>query len=192
MSWPAPVTLKGQHVTLEPLAEHHTADLQRAAAALGPLWYTSIPKPDEIPAEIARRNSLPDMCAFAQIDASGTAVGMTTYMHATETDRRVEIGSTWLAPSAQRGLLNTEAKLLLLTHAFEELKCIRVEFRTHRMNQQSRRAIERLGAQLEGILRNHMVMPDGHLRDTAVYAIIAQEWPVIKTHLSAKLAAARQ
>lgn len=188
MSWPAPVTLKGQHVTLAPLSQSHAADLTQAAAALGPLWYTSIPDANSIPAEIDRRNALPDMCAFAQVDRAGKAVGMTTYMQTTETDRRVEIGSTWLAPSAQRGPLNTEAKLMLLTHAFETLDCVRVEFRTHRMNQQSRRAIERLGAQLEGILRNHMVGADGLLRDTAVYAIIANEWPVIKQHLTAKLA----
>ncbi|MEL6640663.1 MAG: GNAT family protein [Pseudomonadota bacterium] len=187
MIWPPPVTLAGQHVTLEPLAQSHAADLVTAARALGHLWYTSIPKPEDIPAEIDARTATPDMCAFAQIDATGTAVGMTTYLHTSKADRRVEIGATWLAPQAQRGPLNSEAKLLLLTHAFETLDCVRVEFRTHRLNHQSRRAIERLGAQLEGILRNHMVMPDGHLRDTAVYAIIANEWPVIKQHLTAKL-----
>ena len=188
MTWPAPVTLRGQHVTLEPLSQDHAADLANAAASLGPLWYTAIPDPDQIPAEIDRRNSLSDMCAFAQVTPDGQAVGMTTYMHTDQANARVEIGSTWLAPAAQRGLLNTEAKLLLLTHAFEALNCIRVEFRTHRLNQQSRRAIERLGAQLEGILRNHLIMPDGTLRDTAVYAILANEWPVIKQHLTAKLA----
>jgi len=187
MTWPAPVTLKGKHVTLAPLALEHAKGLSNAARNLGPLWYTSIPDPDAMEEEINKRNATLGMTPFVQMTPDGRPVGMTTYMHSTETDRRVEIGSTWIAPEVQRGKFNTEAKLLLLTHAFETLGCIRVEFRTHRMNHQSRRAIERLGAQLEGILRNHMVMADGHLRDTAVYAIIENEWPVIKTHLQAKL-----
>lgn len=187
MTWPAPVTLHGRHVTLAPLSHDHAEDLARAAAELGQKWYTWIPAADAIGADIVRRLNTPGMTPFAQLDAQGCAVGMTTYMQCNEADRRVEIGSTWLSPRVQRTPLNTEAKLLLLTHAFETLDCIRVEFRTHRLNQQSRRAIERLGAQLEGILRNHMVMADGNLRDTAVYAIIATEWPVIKTHLTAKV-----
>ena len=187
MSWPAPALLAGKHCRLEPLSQTHASDLKDASAKLGQRWYTTIPAPENISAEIDRRVSLPNMCAFAQCLPDGRAVGMTTYMQTTKTDRRVEIGSTWLSPEVQRTPFNTEAKLLLLTHAFEQLGCIRVEFRTHRMNQQSRRAIERLGAQLEGILRNHMVMQDGHLRDTAVYAIIENEWPVIKAHLQAKL-----
>jgi len=187
MTWPAPVILSGRHVTLAPLTQEHASELAKASQSLGQKWYTTVPAPHAMVQEIDRRNSTPGMTPFAQLDAGGTAVGMTTYMNATEADRRVEIGSTWLSPAVQRTPLNTEAKLLLLTHAFETLNCIRVEFRTHRLNQQSRRAIERLGAQLEGILRNHMVMGDGHLRDTAVYAIIASEWPVIKTHITAKL-----
>jgi RimJ/RimL family protein N-acetyltransferase len=112
---------------------------------------------------------------------------MTTYMNIDAANRRVEIGSTWTAASAQRSALNTQCKRLLLGHAFEVLDCIAVEFRTHRLNMQSRRAIERLGAQLDGILRSHQRMPDGTLRDTAVYSITAAEWPTIRTHLDWQL-----
>lgn len=187
MSWPANVTLTGQHVRLEPLDQTHATDLKIAAADLGNKWYTTIPAPEAVEAEIERRQNEPNMTAFAQCLPNGRAVGMTTYMNTSEANRCVEIGSTWLSPEVHRSPFNTEAKLLLLTHAFEDLNCIRVELRTHRMNQQSRNAIERLGAQLEAILRNHMIMPDGTYRDTAVYAIIENEWPTIKTHLKSKL-----
>ena len=141
-------------------------------------------------AEIARRLDLHkrgSMLAFAVLDAAGSAVGMTTYMNIDNTHKRVEIGSTWIARSAQRGPLNTECKLMLLRHAFETLDCIAVEFRTNRLNTQSRRAIERLGAQLDGILRAHQRTPDGNLRGTAVYSITANEWPTIRTHLQWQL-----
>ncbi len=108
---------------------------------------------------------------------------MTTYMNVDAANRRVEIGSTWYAKSVQRSGLNTEAKLLLLGHAFDTLDCIAVEFRTHFMNHQSRRAIERLGAKLDGILRSHQIAPNGTLRDTCVYSIIAPEWPTVRAHL---------
>jgi RimJ/RimL family protein N-acetyltransferase len=114
-------------------------------------------------------------------------VGMTTFMNIDAAKRRVEIGSTWTAKTAQRGPLNTECKLLLLTHAFEQLDCIAVEFRTHFFNQQSRRAIERLGAKLDGILRHHQVAPNGSLRDTCVYSIVAPEWPTVQAHLRFQL-----
>jgi RimJ/RimL family protein N-acetyltransferase len=104
-----------------------------------------------------------------------------------EAHKRVEIGHTWYAKSAQRTPVNTECKLMLLTHAFESLGCIGVEFRTHWINGQSRRAIERLGAKLDGVLRSHQIMPDGSLRDTCVYSIIAHEWPAIHNHLKFKL-----
>jgi RimJ/RimL family protein N-acetyltransferase len=109
---------------------------------------------------------------------------MTTYMNVDAANRRVEIGSTWYARRVQRSPLNTEAKLLLLTQAFERLDCIAVEFRTHFFNHQSRRAIERLGAKLDGILRSHQIGHNGTLRDTAVYSIIASEWPTVRQHLS--------
>jgi len=112
---------------------------------------------------------------------------MTTYMNIDAANRRVEIGSTWYRQSVQRSPLNTECKLLLLTHAFETLECIAVEFRTHFVNTQSRRPIERLGAKLDGVLRAHMVMPNGTVRDTAAYSIIAAEWPTVKAHLAWQL-----
>ncbi len=188
MGFAAPVTLKGVHATLEPLSLAHEAEAIAAVkdGELWKLWYTSIPSPENMRREIERRLGLQEqgsMLPFAVRDASGRFVGMTTYMHIDGANRRVEIGSTWTAASAQRGPLNTECKLLLLTHAFEQLDCIAVEFRTHFFNQQSRRAIERLGAKLDGILRNHQFAANGTLRDTCVYSIIASEWPTVKTHL---------
>lgn len=188
MAFAAPITLKGTHVTLEPLSLAHEAEAAEAVkdGELWQLWYTAIPPPERMRAEIERRLALQDkgsMLPFAVRDAAGRMVGMTTYMNIDATHRRVEIGSTWTAMSAQRGPLNTECKLLLLTHAFEQLACIAVEFRTHFFNQQSRRAIERLGAKLDGILRSHQMAPNGTLRDTCVYSIVAAEWPTVKAHL---------
>jgi len=188
MPWPDPLTLRGAHATLVPLAAEHESALNAAAAdgELWRLWYTSVPAPDAMGADIQRRLGLQakgSMLPFAVLDASGAVVGETTYMNIDATHKRVEIGSTWYARRVQRGPLNTECKLMLLTHAFEVLDCIAVEFRTHRLNTQSRRAIERLGAQLDGILRAHSRDPAGNLRDTAVYSITAAEWPTIKTHL---------
>ena len=188
MSWLAPLTLAGSHARLVPLEAGHAAALAEAArdGELWKLWYTFIPPPERMAAEIERRLGLQaagSMLPFTVLDAAGTPVGMTTYMNVDATHKRVEIGSTWYARRVQRTPLNTECKLMLLGHAFEALACIAVEFRTHRLNTQSRRGIERLGAQLDGILRNHQRMPDGTLRDTAVYSITADEWPTIKTHL---------
>jgi RimJ/RimL family protein N-acetyltransferase len=192
MTFAAPITLKGQHARLEPLTLAHEAEAIDAVkdGELWQLWYTNIPEPSRVRAEIERRLSLQEkgsMLPFAVRDASGRMVGMTTYMHIDAVHKRVEIGSTWTAKSAQRGPLNTECKLMLLTHAFEQLGCIAVEFRTHFFNQQSRRAIERLGAKLDGILRSHQRTPDGALRDTCVYSIIASEWPTVKAHLRFQL-----
>jgi RimJ/RimL family protein N-acetyltransferase len=190
----APATLSGIRVRLAPLAnEHHDALVAAVCdGELWNLWYTSAPEPEQMAAEIARRLALQQagsMIPFTVIDATtGNIVGMTTYMNVDQSSRRVEIGSTWYAKSAQRTGLNTEAKLLLLTHAFETLHCIAVEFRTHILNQQSRRAIERIGAKLDGILRNHSYARNGTLRDTAVYSIIAGEWPTVKTHLNGLMA----
>lgn len=187
-SWPPSVELHGTHAALVPLSPDHAEDLAGAAAdgALHELWYTTIPAPDAVPAEIARRLALREagsMLPFAVLDASGRAVGMTTYMNIDAGNRRVEIGSTWLRRGAQGGPLNTECKLMLLRHAFEALDCIAVEFRTHVLNHQSRRAIERLGARFDGILRAHMVLANGTIRDTAVYSITAPEWPAVRAHL---------
>jgi len=174
------------------VSQDHAADLARVVDAedLHHLWYTTIPSAEGMKDEITRRLSLYDagtMLPFAVLDPSGCAVGMTTYMNVDAANRRVEIGSTWYSKSVQRSGLNTEAKLLLLGHAFDTLECIAVEFRTHFVNYQSRRAIERLGAKPDGILRNHMIMANGTLRDTAVYSIIAPEWPMVRANLEWQL-----
>jgi len=190
--WPEPVTLAGPHARLVPLArEHHDALVQAAQdGELWRLWYTAVPSPEGMAAEIERRLALAEagsMRPFTVFDGQGRVVGMTSYMHIDAKNRRVEIGSTWTARSAQRTPLNTQCKRLLLGHAFERLACIAVEFRTHRLNTQSRRAIERLGAQLDGMLRAHQLGPDGTLRDTAVYSITAAEWPTVRHHLDWQL-----
>jgi N-acetyltransferase len=187
------VTLSGRHASLEPLSAVHHGDLLEAVrdGELWNLWYTSIPSPDGMHAEIERRLGLRQagtMLPFAvRSRASGKIVGMTTYMNIDAKYRRVEVGSTWYAKSAQRTPLNTECKLMLLTHAFETLGCIAVEFRTSVFNHASRRAIERLGAKQDGILRSHQRHADGSLRDTCVYSILAHEWPAVKRHLEFKL-----
>lgn len=196
MSWPAPVRLAGTHTTLEPLAREHEAGLVEAVrdGELWKLWYTAIPAPEGMAAEIERRLALQAagaMLPFTVRDAEGRIAGMTTYMHIDAANRRVEIGSTWYARRVQRTALNTECKLMLLRHAFEVLDCIAVEFRTHFFNQQSRRGIERLGAKLDGILRSHQRGASGSLRDTCVYSITAAEWPTVKAHLGFQLARPR-
>jgi RimJ/RimL family protein N-acetyltransferase len=189
MSWLSPVSLRSADVELIPLEAGHEAELIEAArdGELWKLWYTMVPKPDAMAAEIDRRLSLQkssSMLPLTIVDRQQKkAVGMTTFMNADRINKRVEIGSTWYAKSTQRTGLNRKCKLLMLSHAFEEWGCIAVEFRTHFFNQQSRAAIERLGAKLDGILRNHMIMPDGNLRDTCVYSILASEWPTVRTHL---------
>ena len=185
-----PVTLRGQHATLEPLAVEH-ADAIRAAAADGELWrlwYTSVPSPDATAKwlEIAldMRERLGAMPFAVRDNASGDVVGSTRYFNVDAVNRRVEIGHTWYAKRAQRTAINTECKRLLLAHAFETLRCIAVEFRTHWFNHASREAIERLGAKQDGVLRNHQLMADGSRRDTVVFSILDSEWPAVKTHLA--------
>ena len=190
--WPEPLDLAGQHASLQPLAHEHHDGLVEAVrdGELWRLWYTSIPAPEGMAGEIERRLRLQaqgSMLPFTVFDASGRVAGMTTYMNIDAPHQRIEIGSTWYARRAQRTPLNTACKLLLLTHAFDTLACIAVEFRTHRLNTQSRRAIERLGAQLDGILRSHQRASDGSLRDTAVYSITASEWPAIRANLQWQL-----
>jgi RimJ/RimL family protein N-acetyltransferase len=178
---------------MEPLSmKHHDALVEAARdGKLWELWYTSIPSRERMRAEIERRLALQrsgNMLPFAVIaPGAGAAVGMTTYMDADPVHRRVEIGSTWYGKRVQRTRLNTECKLMLLQHAFETPACIAVEFRTHAFNRQSRCAIERLGAKLDGILRNHRRLPNGTLRDTCVYSIVANEWPTVKAHLKFQL-----
>jgi RimJ/RimL family protein N-acetyltransferase len=193
MSFADSVSLHGQHVSLVPLGHAHLDDLTEAVkdGELWTLWYTSVPAPGRLRAEIDRRLELQkqgSMIPFAVIEkSSNEAVGMTTFMHIDAVNRRVEIGSTWYRKRVQRSALNTECKLLLLTHAFEQLNCIAVEFRTHFFNQQSRTAIERLGARLDGILRQHQIAGNGTLRDTCVYSILDREWPAVRAHLGHRL-----
>ena len=187
-AWLSPVRLVGAHCSLEPLAPEQHDELVAATrdGELWKLWYTAIPSPEGMSTEIARRLDLQakgSMLPFTTRDANGQVAGMTTYMNVDANHKRVEIGSTWTAARLQRSPFNTECKLLLLGHAFEALGCIAVEFRTHCFNQQSRRAIERLGAKLDGILRNHQRASNGTLRDTVVYSITESEWPTVKAHL---------
>ena len=188
MPWLEPVTLRAAHARLEPLSHDHHDGLVEAVkdGELWKLWYTLIPKPEDMGKEIDRRLGLQakgSMLPFTVFDAEGRISGVTTYMNVDATNRRVEIGSTWYPKRVQRSALNTQCKLLLLTHAFETLDCIAVEFRTHFFNHQSRNAIERLGAKLDGILRSHQHHQDGSLRDTVVYSIVASEWPAVKARL---------
>lgn len=188
-----PVTLKGNYAILEPLTpDHHDALV--AAARDGELWqlfYTSVPSPDRMSKDIEFRlgwqrqgGMLPFVVRRA---ADQRVVGSTTYCNIELEHRRLEIGYTWYAKSAQRTALNTECKLLLLTHAFQTLGCIAVELRTSWFNHPSRAAIERLGAKLDGVLRSHRLAADGSLRDTCVYSILAQEWPAVRNNLVFKL-----
>ncbi len=189
MDWIAPLRLQGRHVTLVPLRPEHRDELVEAASdgALWELWYTGVPDPDGMAADIAKRLASQEegtMVPFTVTKtATGAVLGMTSYGHIDAVARRLEIGWTWYAARVQRSAVNTEAKLLLLGHAFETLDCIAVELRTHFLNQQSRRAIERLGARLDGILRHHQVAKDGTIRDTCVYSIIAPDWPAVRSHL---------
>jgi len=184
-----PVTLEGRHATLEPLARKHEADLKRAAAdgELWRLWYTSVPAPDKtrsyIDTALSMREDLGAMPFGVRDNESGEIVGCTRYFNVDAANRRLEIGHTWYARRAQRTAINTECKLLLLTHAFEKLACIAVEFRTHWFNHASREAIARLGAKQDGVLRNHQILPDGSYRDTVAFSIIESEWPAVKRHL---------
>jgi N-acetyltransferase len=189
-----PVLLVGERVRLEPLGPQH-ADGLRAAVAEGELWRkwtTHIPAPDDVDEEIERRlaaHAAGELAPWAVCRPDGTAVGVTCYGHIDEANRRVEIGWTWLAKAVQGTGVNPEAKLLLLTRAFETLDCIAVEFRTHWMNHQSRAAIARLGAKQDGVLRSHQLFRDGTIRDTVVFSIIASEWPTVRLGLRERLAA---
>jgi RimJ/RimL family protein N-acetyltransferase len=189
----APLTFTGKHADLVPLSMAHHDDLIDAVrdGELWNLWYTFIPTPERMAAEIERRLKLHEagsMQPFSVMDVrSGRAVGMTTYMNIDAPNRRVEIGSTWYRRSVQRTPINTECKRMLLAHAFDSLNCIAVEFRTHWFNHASRAGIERLGAKLDGVLRAHQIAANGSLRDTCVYSITAAEWPAVRAHLDHQL-----
>ena len=193
MAWTDPLTLRGTLATLEPLTSAHAPGLAEAVrdGEMWKLWYTSVPSPEGMAAEIERRTALAaagEMLPFAVVErATGRCVGMTNYWGVDPVNRRLEVGGTWYARRVQRSGLNTECKLMLLTHAFETLSCIAVELRTSTFNRASRRAIERLGAKLDGILRCHRLHDNGTLRDTCVYSIIASEWPTVRAHLEFQL-----
>ena len=195
--WLKPVTLVGKNIKLEPLSLEHELALREAVCdgELWKLWYTFIPKPELIHSEIKRRLELQQMGSmlpFVVIEQhSGQILGMTSYMNVVAEHRRVEIGSTWYRQSVQRSAVNTEAKQLLLKHAFEILNCIAVEFRTSSFNLKSRAAIERLGAKLDGVLRSHQIVQDDILRDTYVYSILKNEWPAVQQNLTWKLEQSR-
>jgi N-acetyltransferase len=184
-----PVTLRGARAALEPLAPEHLEAIRAAAAdgALWRLWYTSVPAPEATQAWLDKaldvRDRLGGLTFVVRDIASGEIVGSTRYFNVDAANRRLEIGHTWYAQRVQRTAINTECKLLLLAHAFETLACIAVEFRTHWFNHASRRAIERLGAKQDGVLRNHQLQPDGSRRDTVVFSILDSEWPAVKVHL---------
>jgi len=185
-----PIALEGEHVQLIPLTIEHSTSFKSLlqTQSLHKLWYTLIPSPEQIEDEIKRRlalQSVGSMIPFSVVDRANNKIcGMTSFMHIDHKNRRVEIGSTWLCKSAQRTGINTQMKYLQLMQAFESWGCIAVEFRTHFMNHQSKKAIERLGAKLDGVLRSHQIMADNSLRDTCVYSITQAEWPAVKTHLT--------
>jgi RimJ/RimL family protein N-acetyltransferase len=193
MNFIEPITLSGRHATLEPLSTaHHDALCEVVKdGELWRLWYTSVPSPETMQADIASRLDMRDKGLWFPFvirrNDTGAICGSTAFLNIDAPNRRVEIGATWYAASAQRTGINTEAKLMLLTHAFEKLDCIAVELRTHHMNQQSRAAIARLGAKQDGILRSHRLVPGVGYRDTVVFSIIESEWPTVRRHLQFKL-----
>ena len=190
-----PVTLSTDRLLLRPLSLDDVPALAEAASN-GALWEkktTTVPMPDGFEDYVRKALGLQAAglaLPFATVVKDGNrVVGSTRYMNIDAANHRVEIGTTWIAKSWQRTFVNTHAKYLMLRHAFEGLGCNAVEIRTHSQNDQSRAAIERLGAKLDGILRRHMIMPDGHIRDTAVYSIIREEWPEVRARLEHRLEA---
>jgi len=188
-----PITLEGRWVRLEPLAHHHAAGLAEVARdeeiwRYMPAKLTTIEQIKHWITETLALQAAGAVLPFAIVErAEGRAIGSTRYLNIMPRDRGLEIGWTWLGRAARRTAVNTECKYLLLRHAFETLDCIRVQFKTDQRNERSRRAIERIGGQFEGILRQHMVLPDGSYRDSAFYSIIDAEWPAVKVKLADRL-----
>ncbi|MBF9234209.1 GNAT family N-acetyltransferase [Microvirga alba] len=188
-----PVTLSTDKLVLRPLSVEDIPALAEAAAD-GAQWEkktTTVPRPEGFAAYVQKALELQAaglaLPFTTVVKDGGRVAGCTRYMNIDAANHRVEIGTTWIAGSWQRTFVNTHAKFLMLRHAFENLDCLAVELRTHRLNDQSRTAIERLGAKLDGILRQHMIMPDGHVRDTVVYSIIREEWPAVKAGLERRM-----
>lgn len=192
MTWLNNDLLEGDFVRLEPMALSHIEDLQLAVAdgESWKLWYAMVPTVEEMPAyvqEALAAKAEGDVPYVVRCKTTGQIVGTSRYYMVDEHSRRSLIGYTWYAESVRRTSINTEAKFLLLRNLFEHHQAIAVEFRTHFFNHNSRKAIERLGAKMDGILRQHMILKDGSVRDTVVYSIIACEWPTVKRHLLSKL-----
>lgn len=192
-----PLTLQGQYAQLEPLKQDNLLDIQ-AAAADGELWklfFTSVPTHEQTQQWLGLALELQDQQKaipfVVRNKNNGKIVGATRYCNIDHHNKRLEIGHTWYAQSAQRSAINTECKLLLLTHAFEVFNCNAVEFRTDWFNHTSQAAIERLGAKRDGVLRNHMILPDGRVRDTVVYSILHHEWLGVKKNLQYMLSKPR-
>lgn len=191
--WIQPVTLTGGHVILEPLSLEHLDGIKEAVkdGELWKLWFTSVPSPETAEATIKTALELRENAGWMPFvvreKSTRQIIGSTRYCNVDEVNQRLEIGYTWYSESFQRTIVNTECKYLLLTHAFEKLAAIAVEFRTHWHNHKSRAAIARLGAKQDGVLRNHQKGPDGMYRDTVVFSIINLEWPVVKKSLEFKL-----
>jgi RimJ/RimL family protein N-acetyltransferase len=188
-----PVVLTGRRwVSLEPLTAAHVPEIATASADgdLGKLWFTGAPSPERaqqwVDARLAVQSPSTGL-TFVARTMDGALVGSSSYLNVDPPNRRLEIGATWYSASVRRTGVNTEAKLLMLSHAFDELGCVAVEFRTHFMNATSRAAIERLGAKLDGVLRSHQLLPDGSRRDTVVYSILDVEWPAVRNNLHFRL-----
>jgi RimJ/RimL family protein N-acetyltransferase len=196
MSWLERIVLKGEIVTLEPLAPDHIQPLRCAVrdGEFWKLWFANVPSPEQMENYVitAIENAEKGNIAFAvRLNATDGIVGTTRFYNVDEANRRPMLGYTWYAKSVCKTGVNTESKLLLLQHVFEKKKAIAVEFRTHFFNQVSRTAIERLGAKQDGILRNHQIMRDGSIRDTVVYSILQHEWPAVKNNLLNKLSSSQ-
>ncbi|NKC19175.1 GNAT family N-acetyltransferase [Pseudoalteromonas sp. S4498] len=190
--WPTDKPLIGQHVTLEPLSTTHINALQQAVkdGEAWKLWYANVPNPDDMERYVntaISQASEGNLAYAVRLNSSNEIVGTTRYYNADIANRRAMLGYTWYSDKVRRTAVNTECKFLLLQQLFEDFDAIAVEFRTHFFNHASRSAIERLGAKLDGVLRNHQIGKNGELRDTVVYSIIASEWPTVKQHLLSKL-----
>ncbi|MCH9666357.1 MAG: GNAT family N-acetyltransferase [Actinomycetia bacterium] len=188
-----PVELVGARwVRLEPLTREHLTEIEAVAAdgELGGLWFTFAPKADAAGdwVEARLQAQKPDTgLTFVVRGRDGTLVGSSSYLNVDGPNRRLEVGYTWYTAAARRTGINSETKLLMLGHAFDELGCVAVEFRTHYFNTTSRAGIERLGAKLDGVLRSHQILPDGSRRDTVVYSILDIEWPSVRNNLTFRL-----
>ncbi|MGH3676556.1 MAG: GNAT family N-acetyltransferase [Mycobacterium sp.] len=188
-----PVRLTGRRwASLEPLTREHVSEIATAAAdgEVGSLWFTAAPSPqtaeDWVDLRLAAQQPGQGL-TFVVRRLDGILVGSSSYLNVDAPNRRLEIGNTWYSASARRSGVNSETKLLMLGHAFDELGCVAVEFRTHFFNFTSRAAIEQLGGKLDGVLRSHQLLPDGSRRDTVVYSILDVEWPAVRNNLKFRL-----